>query len=78
MTSCANRERRRESLKKGEEELEILVARDYEVRQMSEYHFRINGRLDVWPSTRKWYDLRSRRKGSYKSLAALAKEHLKA
>lgn len=49
----------------GEEALEILVAWDYQVSQLSQYHFRINGRLDIWPSTRAWYYLPTHEKGRY-------------
>ena len=69
---------RRQNLKQGESELEQLVAFDYEVFQFSEYHFRINNRLDVWPSTHKWYDTRNKQKGMYKgSLFKFVKEHTK-
>lgn len=60
--------RSRVNLSEGEKMLEILVAEDFQVVQFSEYHFRIEGRLDIWPSTRKWYDKKTMRKGSYGNL----------
>ncbi len=62
------------NLRKGEEDLEILVAWDYRVEQLSEYHFRINERLNVWPSTKKFYDANSQKKGKYETLSGLVKE----
>lgn len=37
------------------EELEILEAHDYKILHFSEYHFRINDKLDVWPTARKYF-----------------------
>lgn len=50
---------------RGTEELDNLVSFDYEVKAFTDIHFRINRRLDVWPSTRSWYDIRTGRKGKY-------------
>ena len=60
--------RKRRLLEIGEEALEFLVGLDYEVVQLSEYHFRVCGRLDIFPSTRTWYDIRSRQRGQYNEL----------
>jgi hypothetical protein len=56
------------NLIQGKEELEQLVALNFDVVQFAPYHFRINGRLDVWPSTKKWFDRATGRKGSYEIL----------
>jgi hypothetical protein len=63
-----NASKRRKNLTLGKEELEELVALDFEVVQFAPFHFRINGSLDVWPSTKKWYAGLSGRKGTYDSL----------
>lgn len=52
----------------AEEAFEILAAYDNVIIQLSEHHFRINDRLDVWPSTKKYYDLKSHIKGDYGDL----------
>lgn len=62
------------NLREGENTLEMLVALDFAVHQFSEYHFRINGRLDVWPTSRKYYDIKSHQKGTYHDLERLAKD----
>lgn len=59
---------KRQNLIEGAAALETLVAWDYRVHQFSDIHFRICGRLDVWPSTKRYYDHRSRAKGSFDDL----------
>lgn len=73
--SPAEKERRMRNLREDETLLEILVAQDFSVVQLSEWHFRINGRLDVWPTSRKFYDRKSYVKGEYTHLEQFAKEH---
>lgn len=63
--------------KEGTEALESLIAWDYQVHPFSDIHFRINRRLDVWPSTKKWYDLKTHRKGEYQELEIFVKQYLK-
>lgn len=48
-----------------DEELEILVAHDYDVVQFSPYHVRINDRLDIWPTQRTAYDFIAQGHGEY-------------
>lgn len=64
------------NLQSGYEALEKLVAYDYEVHSFTDLHFRINGRLDVWPSTKRWYDKRTHRKGEYDELERFVKEFI--
>ena len=46
------------------------MAWDYDVLLLTKQnrHYRINGRLDVWPSIKRYYDLKNRHKGSYDDL----------
>lgn len=48
-----------------DEHLEILNAHDYSIIQLSPYHYRINGRLDIWPTSRKAYDIRAQGHGDW-------------
>ncbi len=73
-----NKSAKKENWQKGTEALEILVAWDYKVQPFSDIHFRINDRLDVWPSTKKWYDLKTQRKGVYEELESFVKKFLTA
>ncbi len=68
---------RRFNLREGSEELEILVAEDYQVVQFSPYHFRVNDKLDIWPSSRKWYDRRTKGRGQYKDLLMFVRSAIK-
>lgn len=68
-----SRNQRLINLNAGKEALENLVSWDYEVHQFSDYHFRINRRLDIWPSTRKYYDTKTHRKGVYEDLEKFVK-----
>lgn len=58
------------------DELEILVAHDFRIHEFSEHHFRINERLDVWPTRRRWYDLKSHQRGFYTSMVELVHNFL--
>ena len=60
--------KRKENLSASAEAFEILGAYDHQIVQFSPYHFRVNNRLDVWPSTKKAYDIRSHRKFQYDDL----------
>lgn len=64
------------NLESGKSALEVLVAYEYAVYQLSEYHFRINRRLDIWPSSKKWYDLKTMMKGQYEDLEKFVKGYL--
>jgi hypothetical protein len=43
-----------------QEQLDILAAYDYHIIQFSKFHYRIEGRLDFWPTRRSAYDILSR------------------
>lgn len=65
------------NLEQGAEALEVLVAWDFRVQQFEETHFRINDRLDVWPSTKKFFDLKIKQTGSYSDLEKFVRKHLR-
>lgn len=77
MSKRGNKKLKAERLLTSEEEFEILTAYDHVVQQFSPLHFRIDGRLDVWPSTQKWYDRTNFRKGEYDDLVTFARDYLK-
>lgn len=74
--SEAEKAKRAANLFEGKYQMEVLVAYDYRVVQLSEYHFRINNRLDVWPSSKKWWDNKTMRKGEYENLEKFVKKFL--
>ena len=42
---------------------------------MSEYHIRIEGILDVWPTSHKWYSLATKKNGQYQRLVPFVSSH---
>lgn len=60
----------------GTAALQNLAAWDYEVHPFSDIHFRINRRLDIWPSTKRYYDTKTHQKGDYDNLELFVKRLL--
>lgn len=50
----------------------------YTVEKKTEYHFRINDVLDIYPTNARWHNLVSGKRGSFrgKNLARFVREHL--
>lgn len=69
-----SRSKKRKNLENGIELLDVLVAHDFSVVQFSPFHFRVNDRLDVWPSTKKWFDRNTQRKETYNNLIEIARD----
>ena len=73
-------EMRREdnALKRSENTPDIvgLARLGYDVRMITEYHFRIDGRLDLFPTRGRWHNLKTGKRGNYQSAAAIAVSHL--
>ncbi len=49
-----------------EDQLEILNSFDYSISNLTPFHIRINNTLDVWPSSRKAYDIKAHGHGSWR------------
>lgn len=73
----AQQERRAERLPGRTEEILALKAKGYDVRQLSEYQFRIDGALDLYPIHRRYHALKVNQRGDYKSALAVAVKFLK-
>ena len=63
------------NLQEGLEAIDVLIALDFDVRRLTETHYRVNGRLDLWPTTRRYYDILSKQKGRYGDLAKFVRDH---
>lgn len=52
-------------------ELLELEKQGYDIRVVNEagYQFRVNGRLDVYPTNKRWHDLKKNVRGDYDSLS---------
>lgn len=45
-----------------------LLTEGFEIVQLTEYQFRINGRLDIYPTWAKWHDIKTNRRGSFRGI----------
>lgn len=59
------RENRREVWETAQRE---LIADGYEIRKITPYQFRINGRLDIYPSNKRFHDIRDMRRGDIRGI----------
>jgi hypothetical protein len=58
------------------EKLDILVAYDYQVEPLTEYQYRINGIIDIYPVNKRWHDIRSGERGNYEELVTFIQQRL--
>ena len=54
-----------------------LRRQGYIVEQKTDYHFRVNGRMDLWPIHNRWHDLKTQERGGAKDLAIFVKERFR-
>ncbi len=57
------REKQREKRTKA---IEGLSVAGYKVRKLTEYQYRINDRLDIYPTWAKWHDIKTGARGEFK------------
>jgi len=66
----AMREERRERATARRTESAIvfleLAHGGFKVRMLTEYHYRINERLDIYPTGTKWHDIKTGKRGFYR------------
>ena len=60
--------RRLERLPKRTEEILSLSKLGFKVEQKTEYQFRINDRLDLYPIHNRYHDIEKNRRGGYKNV----------
>ncbi len=70
------REERTEKRTQNTAEILELRALGYDVRQITEYHFRIEGKLDLYPTRGRWHNLRHNKRGYYRNAAAICVDQL--
>ena len=75
MATATAKARKAHNLDEGMEMLEILVAYDFRVVQYSDYHFRVNEQLNIYPSTKTWHDAKSNAKGHYLDLVPFVRDY---
>jgi hypothetical protein len=57
-------------------QIDALRESGFQVQQFTEYHYRINGRLDLWTTWGKWHDVKKNIRGRCQgtSLVAFVKQ----
>ena len=43
-----------------------------DVRKLTDFQFRVDGRLDLYPIHRRWHDIKTNRRGTYSTALAVA------
>lgn len=59
------------------EAIKILSNKGFHVKQFSDHHFRINGKVDVWPSKNKYHVLGTDKRGKYRAIEEIIEDYLK-
>lgn len=65
--------RQKKQERRESETLQIkeLEAVGIQVRQISEYQFRFWGHLDIYPTNKRWHDIKTSKRGGYSELYSL-------
>lgn len=66
-----SRQRNREALRIGTEVIEILSG-EFDVTRITDYQFRIDGRIDLFPVNGKWHDILRNVRGHYAAADVVA------
>mgnify|MGYP006921294814 CR=1 FL=1 len=54
-----------------------LVSLGYNVKRFTEYQFRVNDRVDVYPVNRRWHDIKENKRGDYEDIFAFCEKFFK-
>ena len=73
----AQKLRRRSRLPRRTGQIMALKKQGYSVKQITEYHFRIRGRLDVFPIHNRWHDIKTNKRGGYREVMQFVREFFK-
>lgn len=68
----AQQERRAARLPVRTEEILALTGKGFDVRQITDFQFRVDGALDLYPIHRRYHHLPSQKRGDYKNALAIA------
>lgn len=53
--------------------IEALQGKGYQVKKFNDFHFRINNKIDVWPSTGRYWLINTKIKGKFFNIDSLEK-----
>ncbi len=69
-------ERRAKRLPVRTDEILKLAEHGYTVKKLTDYQFRVNDRLDLYPTRRRYHDTKTHRRGAYRTPLAIAERIL--
>jgi len=69
------RERRTARREADTVEIEKMKAAGMDVRQITEYQFRFWDFLDVYPTNRRWHNIKTGKRGGYGDICNLIEKH---
>lgn len=64
----AQKERRAARLPKRQATIERLASEGFKVDKKTEYHYRINGRLDIYPIHHRYHDIVTNKRGTFQAI----------
>lgn len=73
----AQKKRRAERLPIRTEEILNLKTQGYDVRKLSDYQYRINEQIDLYPIHRNYHHIKKNRRGAYTNALALIRKYIK-
>lgn len=74
MSTQASKDRRAKNLNQGKCELQDLAEEhNFRIEHITEYQIRVNGVLDVYPTNKKFCNLKTKVWGEYKDVKGLLK-----
>lgn len=71
------KERRAVRLPVRQQEIEALAKDGYTVEKKTEYQYRINGLIDLYPIHNRWHNIKTNKRGGAKNLAEYIKQKIK-
>lgn len=69
-------ERRADRRERRTQEIFALAADGYHVKPLTPYQFRINGKLDLYPTCNRYHNLVTQKRGSYQELKFIVRLEL--
>lgn len=72
----AQQKRRATRLPKRQQEIEALAQQGYAVKKLTEYQYRINDMIDLYPIHRRWHNIKTGLRGTYHNVELFVKKFI--
>lgn len=70
------KDKRSQNKKSITQELDNLRKQGYEIKSFTPYQHRINGALDLYNVSRKWHNIKTQQRGTYRDYQEIVKQQL--